>query len=441
MSGIKNILPFPLKKFSLLRNFLIASFITGVISGVFVVIYDLLTKFISKILFLGDPVKTISALPVWYVYFIPIISIIVINLIISSDKSVKEYGVREITEVVSQNKQMITLKNLFLKIIASALSIGSGFAVGNEGPSAAIGAMIASKIHKLMNLPLNLIKPLISVGASSGISAIFVSPVTGMAFAIESIAYNYVKSYIKFIVLGSISAFAVSVQYLTSFHFIYSAGRVIDFQYVYLTAIFIPFITFFIYFYLILQERILYFLNLKLFNKFGIFKDIVFAVIGGSVIATVLLISPYGGFTGHNIVTMLMNEQNILPLSVILGLLILRIIATSFSIYSNAIGGMFVPLMSIGALVGYGFGIILFKYMNLNIEPFYFAAIGAAVFMGVLMKLPFTSIVLALEITNDYNVVIATGFSVAIITYLTRLNFNIKKFNTINLNFSEFKIH
>jgi len=154
----------------------------------------------------------------------------------------------------------------------------------------------------------------------------------------------------------------------------------------------------------------------------------------------ILILSPYAGFTGHNIVTMLINNEKIIPFIFILELLILRIIATTFSIYSNAIGGMFVPLMSIGALTGYVFGEIVFKF-HIDIEPFYFAAIGAAVFMGVLMKLPFTSIVLALEITNDYNVVIATGISVAIISYLTRLNFNIKKFNTININFSDLKIH
>ncbi|GAB6073714.1 chloride channel protein [Nautilia lithotrophica] len=440
MKNIIKLFKLPLSKFSIFRDFLIASFITGVISGIFVVIYDVLTKIISRLLYFGDPLTSIHKLPLWYVFFIPIISIIIINLIITYDNSVKEYGVSEITEIVSENKEMITLKNLFLKIIASALSIGSGFAVGNEGPSAAIGAMIASKIHKLMSLPANLIKPLISVGASSGISAIFVSPITGIAFAIESIASNFVKSYISFIIVGSLSAFTISVQYLSSFTFIYSAGREIDFRYVYLTALFIPFITFFIYLYLILQDKILYLLNLKLFNKFGRFKNIIFAVIGGSVIASILLLSPYAGFTGHNIVTMLINNEKIIPLFLIFELLFLRIIATTFSIYSNAIGGMFVPLMSIGALTGYVFGAIAFKF-NINIEPFYFAAIGAAVFMGVLMKLPFTSIVLALEITNDYNVVVATGFSVAIITYLTRLNFNIKKFNTININFSDLKIH
>jgi len=440
MINIIKFFKLPLGKFSLIRDFLLATILTGFLSGIFVVIYDLLAKAISRLLYRGDPLTTISNLPLWYLFLIPIISILIVNFIISTDKSVKEYGVSEIAEIVSEKKEMITIKNLILKILASALSIGSGFAMGNEGPSAAIGAMIAYKIHNLLKFPANLLKPLISVGASSGIAAIFVSPLTGIAFAIESIAYNFVKSYLSFIVVGSLSAFTISVQYLNSFTFIYSAGRIIDYRYIYLTALFIPFITFFIYAYLILQDKILYILNLKLFNRFGIFKDIIFAVIGGSVIALILILSPYAGFTGHNIVTMLINNEKMIPFVFILELLILRIIATTFSIYSNAIGGMFVPLMSIGALTGYLFGEIVFQF-HINIEPFYFAAIGAAVFMGVLMKLPFTSVVLALEITNDYNVVVATGFSVAIITYLTRLNFNIKKFNTININFSEFKIH
>jgi CIC family chloride channel protein len=419
----------------------LASAVTGFLSGFFVIVYDWLSKFVAKILYMGNPEKTIPSLPIWYIYLVPIVSILLVNFIVSLDKSIKEYGVSEIAEIVSEEKDMISLKNLFLKIIVSAISIGSGFAVGNEGPSAAIGAMIAYKIQKFVKFPENLVKPLISVGASSGIAAIFVSPITGIAFAIESIAYNFVKSYISFIIVGSLCAFTISVEFLHSLQFIYSEGRIIDYRYIYFTALFIPYITFFIYFYLTLQDKILYILNLKLFNKFGIFKDVLFAVMGGAVIATMLIITPYAGFTGKNIVTLLINNADKISLFFIFMLLILRIVSTTFSIYSNAIGGMFLPLMSIGALAGYGFGEILHLIHINNLEPFYFAAIGAAVFMGVLMRMPFTSLVLALEITNDYNVVIATGMSVAIITYLTKLTFNIKKFNTVNIDFSQFKLH
>jgi len=82
--------------------------------------------------------------------------------------------------------------------------------------------------------------------------------------------------------------------------------------------------------------------------------------------------------------------------------------------------------MSIGALIGYGFGEGL-KLFGLAVEPFYFAAIGAAVFVGVVMKIPFTAVVLALEITYDYNVVVPTGLIVASVGFLTSLVFHLKK--------------
>lgn len=423
-------------KISLIRDFLIASILVGFISGLFIVLYYYSMEYIAKIFFGYNPIITISLWPKWYIYLITILSILIVNFLVFKNKKLQEYGVEQIAQIVTEKKEMISIKDLILKIIASALSIGSGFAVGTEGPSAEIGAMIGYKIHSLFKFPETLLKPMISIGASSGIAAIFVSPITGIAFAIESIAYNFIKSYITFIIVGSLSAFSIALIFLEPFTFIYSAGRMINFKYVYVTALFIPFMTTLIYLYLFVQDKLLYITHLKLFNIFGKYKDLIFAIFGGCVIATIIIISPYAGFTGHNIVSLLINNEN-LGITFIIEILFLRIIATTFSIYSNAIGGMFVPLMSIGALSGYHFGLII-KYFEVGIglEPFYFAAIGAAVFMGVLMKLPFTSVVLALEITNDYNVVIATGVSVAIITYLTKLSFNIKKFNTINIDFA-----
>jgi len=83
-------------------------------------------------------------------------------------------------------------------------------------------------------------------------------------------------------------------------------------------------------------------------------------------------------------------------------------------------------LMSIGALVGYGFGELLVNY-GINIEPFYFAAIGASVFMGVNMKLPLTAVVVALEITYDYNVIVPSAIMVVTVGYLVSLKFDIHK--------------
>jgi CIC family chloride channel protein len=123
---------------------------------------------------------------------------------------------------------------------------------------------------------------------------------------------------------------------------------------------------------------------------------------------------------------MLINQENHISILLIFTIIFLRIIGTTVAIYANAVGGVFLPLMTIGALIGYGFGELMNIYL-FHVEAFYFAAIGASVFMGVIMKLPLTALILAMETTFDYNVVIASGISVVLVEYFSHIHFSIKK--------------
>jgi len=402
---------------------ILASVIIGTLSGIFVTLYCYFTEFLTW-LFYGS-MENISSLPWWYLYLIPTLSILIVNYIISKNSSVKEYGVSEIAKAVEENRLIFTFKDLVLKIFASALSIASGFAIGNEGPSAAIGAMIAQKIHTYMNFPKNFLKLFLSMGASGGIAAVFVSPVTGIMFAIENIAYEFIKNYIGFVILAGITAFSIAWHFLDPLVFNYSMGKFIEYRYIFASILFIPIITAFIYLYLGLKDVVLNFLNNKIIKTTH--KNWLFALIGGGTIGTVLLITPFGAFSGHEIVKTLINNSFHLPLYYIFVIIVLRIIATAVSIYANALGGVFIALMSIGSLVGFGYAELLVE-AGFDIEPFYFAAIGAAAFMGVNMKLPLTAVILALETTYDYNVIIPTGIITILSGYLVSLNFNIKKF-------------
>jgi len=411
----------------MITNLLLLSLLTGVTTGIFIVFYALLTKGLSFLLFWGDPMQTIPTLPVWYIYLVPILSIYPVNLLISRNDAVKEYGVREIADAIEENRLFFGFKELLIKTFASSLSLASGFAVGNEGPSAAIGAMIASKLHALFKLPGHLIRIALSVGASSGIAAIFVSPVTGIMFAIENIAYEFVKNYAGYLIASSVLAFSVSAYFLESLVFGYSTGKRLDYHYLYATLLFIPVMTLFVYFYLGLKDKILLFLRSKLDNHLQEYKNIILAIVPGSIIATILLFNPYAAFSGHEVVKILINDSFHLPLWMIFTIIILRILATTISLYANAVGGIFIALMSIGALIGYGFGEASNMMLHWHVESYYFAAIGAAVFMGVIMRLPLTAIVLALETTYDYNVIVPTGLGVVIVTYLATLHFDLKK--------------
>ena len=414
----------------MIGKLIIATILTGLITGVFITFYELLIVFMTYFIFMGDPLKTIPTLPIWYLYLVPTVAIFFVNYLASKDSNIREYGVNEIAESISENRMVLRVKTLFLKILASALSLSSGFTVGTEGPSASIGAMIAYQIHRLFKLPTMLIKMMISVGASAGVAAIFVSPMTGIAFAVENIAYQFIKQYITYLILASVIAFAITANYLDAITFVRSAGRVMNNDYIISNLFFIPFITAFIYLYLFMKKKVLHFIDIELFKKFHNYRNYIFALLGGSVIGTILMLEPQAAFSGKEIVVMLMNQENHISVFVIFTIIFLRIIGTTVAIYSNAVGGVFLPLMSIGALIGYGFGELMSFFM-FPVEPFYFAAIGASIFMGVIMKLPLTAVVLSLETTFDYNVVIASGISVVLVEFFSNYYFTIKK-NYVN---------
>ena len=410
----------------MIGKLILATILTGLITGLFITFYELLIVFMTYFIFMGDPLKTIPTLPTWYLYFVPTMAIFLVNYLASKDNNIREYGINEIAESIADNRMILKVKTLFLKVIASALSLSSGFTVGTEGPSASIGAMIAYQIHKLFKLPEMLIKMMISVGASAGVAAIFVSPLTGIAFAIENIAYQFIKQYVGYLILASVIAFTITTNFLEAITFSHHAGRSINNDYIIANLFFIPFITTFIYFYLFLKKKVLHFIDIELFKNFHQYRNHIFALIGGSTIGTILLMEPQAAFSGKEMVVMLMNQENHISIFLIFTIIFLRIIGTTVAIYSNAVGGVFLPLMSIGALIGYGFGELM-SFFIFHVEPFYFAAIGASIFMGVIMKLPLTAVVLSLETTFDYNVVIASGISVVLVEYFSHYYFTIKK--------------
>ncbi len=403
------------------------SLMVGLLTGLAVSFYVLLTRAISLALYLGNPEETIPKLPFWYVAFITTSSILIVNLIILNNEKAREYGIREIAKALEENRLTFNLGDLALKIVASALSIGSGFAVGNEGPSAAIGAMIAYRFHRYLKLPRELLKVAIGVGASSGIAAVFVSPITGILFAVENVAYRLIRDFVGFMIIGSFSAFIVALSFLTPLIFQFSTGKLVRADYLGLLLLFIPILTISIYAYLLLRDRVLFYLNSIAVEKLTPFqRALLVSLVGGITVAFLLKLSPFSGFSGHEVVEFLINGKFHIPLISIALLVILRIVANAVSLYANAVGGLFVTLMSIGALVGYGFGEWV-KSFGVNVEPFYFAAIGASVFVGVVMKIPFTAVVLALETTYDYNVVISAGIAISVVGFMTNAVFEIRK--------------
>ena len=98
----------------------------------------------------------------------------------------------------------------FVKILASAICIGSGGSVGREGPIVQIGSALGSSIGQVLRLTDNQVRVLVACGAAAGIAATFNAPMAGAIFALEIILGDFALTTFTPIILASVMATEVS---------------------------------------------------------------------------------------------------------------------------------------------------------------------------------------------------------------------------------------
>ncbi|MGC8822325.1 MAG: chloride channel protein, partial [Desulfurella sp.] len=96
----------------------------------------------------------------------------------------KESGVNKIIKYF-HHKSTIRPKSAIVKLFASSIALGSGFAGGREGPAAEIGASIGSFLGNVFNLSNKEKRMLMVSGLAAGIGAIFRAPMGAAIFATE----------------------------------------------------------------------------------------------------------------------------------------------------------------------------------------------------------------------------------------------------------------
>src|ERR1700726_4534022 len=120
------------------------------------------------------------------VFLSPVIGgLIVVFLVERFAPEAKGHGVPEVMDAVFYKRGNIRGKVAIVKALASALSIGSGAAVGREGPIIQIGSALGSAFAQVIRLSTWQKITLLSAGAGAGIAATFNTPLGGVLFALE----------------------------------------------------------------------------------------------------------------------------------------------------------------------------------------------------------------------------------------------------------------
>lgn len=312
----------------------------------------------------------------------------------------KGTGVPEIMLSVATFRSVIPPRVVFMKILVSAICIGSGGSAGREGPIVQSGSAVGSYLGARFRLSEERRKILLACGAAGGVAATFNAPLGGIFFALEIILGEYGPRYFSAVVLSSMTATELSRYFLgdnPAFRIpAYRLGSPWQLPlYLLLGGLAALAATLFV--------RSIYRCE-DLFDGLRI-PPYAKPALGGLAVGLIGFAVPGTFGVGYEQIERLFDGRTAADAAFVL--LFAKMAATSATLGSGGSGGIFAPCLFLGAMFGSLFGHAMTVLLP---GPGIAAGAGALVGMGALFAgaahAPITSILLVYEMTGDYQILL-----------------------------------
>ncbi len=312
-------------------------------------------------------------------------------------------GIQEIEGILEDKREINAIRVLFVKFFGGMMSLGSGMAMGREGPTVQIGGTIGQLLSEFLHLKKDDIKILIAAGAGAGLATTFNAPLAGILFVFEEMRKQFKYCYTS--VQSVVTACVVStmVLYVMMGNYIDLPVKTVLTPNVYDMWIFVVFGALF--------GIIGYIFNILLikfttaFSSLDSIKFNISTLIIGVSIGFLLYKYPYTVGEGYNTIHLSLSSN--LSITLLLSLFLIRFFITMVSYGTGAPGGIFAPMLALGILFGIAFGkVVMILLPNFPIDPTVFAIVGMSALFSATVRAPLTGIVLVAELTMSFNLLL-----------------------------------
>lgn len=388
----------------------IQGIMVGIFAGLMVCLYRFLLSTSEHIL---RNYLTIIQTNVFYIVlffvFLAILGLL-IDWIIKWEVDSAGSGIPQVYAEVKGHMEANWVKILFSKIVAGVITTLGGLSLGPEGPSVQIGGMAGKGVAHLFKGSKTDELRLILVGSAVGITAAFNAPLAGVLFVMEEINHGFDKTLIFIALVSAIVSDFISKAIFGQATVLAFPINNIPLENYWLFIVLGIVIGIIGYTYNVGMLKLSDFENrLKIPSKL---KFVVVFVVSGVVALTIPEIS--GG--GHFMMDIL--DVAIPSLGVLVFLLVLKYLFSIFSFSSGAPGGIFLPILVLGAYIGAIFGSVVVTAFGMEHNLIYkFIVISMAGFFAATVRSPITGIVLIAEMCGSTESLVAM-IIVSLIAYV-----------------------
>ena len=286
---------------------------------------------------------------------------------------------------------------LLTKFVGGVVGIGSGLTLGREGPTVQMGGSVGAAIAHWLRVPPRERQTLIAAGAGAGLAAAFNAPLAGLTFVLEELQGHFAPTVFGATFVAALTADVVT-RSLTSQLPVFHVESPPPPPLLALPAFLV----------LGLLTGVLgVAFNRALLKTLALFARVrnkwasLAGVLVGAAVGGVGWFVPSALGGGQRLVEAVL-AGHIALLHIPLWF-VLRFGLTMVSYGCGAPGGIFAPLLVLGALIGLAVGEIAHLVLpGLINHPESFAVVGMAAYFAAIVRAPLTGIVLIVEMTNTY---------------------------------------
>jgi CIC family chloride channel protein len=306
-------------------------------------------------------------------------------------------GIPHVEKVLSGELPPAPVSLVPVKFAGGVLAIGSGLALGREGPSVQMVATLAHLLGVAFRRSWRDCRALLAAGAGAGLAAAFNAPIAGAIFVLEELARRFETRTTVAALGASATAIAVSRLFL---------GDVPDFVVDPLSyagphkmSLFLVLGVIAGFLGVVYNRALLG--TLTLANRLDRWPVEVWAGLIGAVVGVLAWFLPHLVGGGQEVAQRALAGSETLALLPLLFLLRLGLACVSYA--ARTPGGLFAPMLVLGAQLGLFFGILSqLAFPTLGVEPVAYAVVGMAAFFTGVVRAPVTGIVLVIEMTASF---------------------------------------
>ncbi|TGD85478.1 ClC family H(+)/Cl(-) exchange transporter [Mycolicibacterium sp. CH28] len=312
-------------------------------------------------------------------------------------------GIQHVEAVFHREAKPPLIRLLPAKFIGGVLAIGSGLVLGREGPTVHMGAAIGAEAARRVRLPDSEVRMMQTAVGGAGLAVAFNAPIGGVLFTLEEVTRSFRVKTMLATLFAAVTAVACG-RFVLGNHpdFLVAPAHAPD-------LVWLPL---FVVFGLLTgclgaayNWLVLWFLDHV--AAFARIPKAAKASIIGAIIGLAMFVYPQAVGGGDSLTQLIVGGQHI-ALPVAAGYLLVRFIAGPLSYSAATPGGLFAPLLAVGALWGLLFvGVVnLFWPGDIAGLAIPMALVGMAALFGAAVRAPLTGIVIVIEMTATTSVAV-----------------------------------